>query len=72
MGSSTSFFFANIPSVIEVQPSSVGGGDAIVYSASKCTTFEVDVDAKNVVAKCGDVFNTNPMERKKIGEGMGN
>jgi len=26
---------------------------------------EVDVSAKNVVAKCGDVFYTNPMEKKK-------
>jgi hypothetical protein len=27
-------------------------------------TLEVDVGAKNVVAKCGDVSNTNPKEKK--------
>jgi hypothetical protein len=66
MGSSTSFFFpANFLIVIEVGSSSEGGGGVVVCSAPRCPTLEVDVGAKNVVAKCGDVPYTNPMEKKK-------
>jgi hypothetical protein len=66
MGSNASFFFfVNVPSVIEVRPSSEGGGVAVVCGTSRCITLEVYVGVKNVVAKCGDVFNTNPMEKKK-------
>jgi hypothetical protein len=38
----------------------------VVCGESRCITLEVDVGVKNVVAKCGDVFNTNPMEKKKV------
>jgi hypothetical protein len=46
---------------------SEGGDGAIVCSAFECTTFEVDVGVKNVATKCGDVPNTNFMEKKKNG-----
>jgi hypothetical protein len=66
MGSSISFFFfVNFRTVIEVGSSSEGGGANVVCNAPKCTTLEVDVGAKNVVPKCGDVPYTNPMEKKK-------
>jgi hypothetical protein len=67
-----SFFFANILSVIKVDSSTEGSGGGVVYNAFECTTLEVDVGVKNVATKCGDVHNTNPMEKKKkMGEGMG-
>jgi hypothetical protein len=59
------FFSINVLNVIEVRLSSEGGGVAVVCGASRCTTLEVDVGAKNVVTKCGDVSNINPMEEKK-------
>jgi hypothetical protein len=62
------FFSINILSVIKVGFLSEGGDGAIVCSAFECTTFEVDVGAKNVVTKCGDVPNTNLMEKKKNGK----
>jgi hypothetical protein len=62
------FFFVNILNVIKVGSSSEGGGGGIVYSAFECTTLEVDVGVENVATKCGDVHNTNPMEKtKKMG-----
>jgi hypothetical protein len=59
------FFSTNILNVIKVSSSNEGGGSGIVCSASECTTFEVDVGVENVVTKCGDVSNTNPMEKEK-------
>jgi hypothetical protein len=59
------FFSTNFPSIIEVGSPNEGGGGVVVCSASECTTLEVDVGVKNVVAKCGDVLYTNPMEKKK-------
>jgi hypothetical protein len=58
------FFSTNFPSIKVGNPSE-GGGGVVVCSASECTTLEVDVGVKNVVAKCGDVPYTNPMEKKK-------
>jgi hypothetical protein len=66
MGSSTSFSFSiNILNVIKVNSSNEGGGGGIVCNASKCITFEVHVGVENVVTKCGDVSNTNHMEKEK-------
>jgi hypothetical protein len=59
------FFSTNFLIVIEVGSSGEGGGGVVVCSAPRCPTLEVDVGAKNVVAKCGDVLYTNPMEKKK-------
>lgn len=67
------FFSTNILNVIKAGYSNEGSGGDIVCRASKCITFEVDVGVENVATKCGDVSNTNPMEKKKEkGEGMGN